>query len=74
MGPPLGGVVVLAHECEKIIDPSMNATGIAGHKYDNTFFIICFIPLQFLSDNLLYTFDLMYLPDQIFKIVHIVYI
>lgn len=30
MGPPLGGVVVFAHEWEKIIVPMMSATGIPG--------------------------------------------
>jgi hypothetical protein len=40
LGPPLGGVVVLAQECENIIDASMIVTGTAGHKYVSIFFMI----------------------------------
>jgi hypothetical protein len=32
-GPPVGGVCVLAHECENIVDPMMKNTGIIGSMY-----------------------------------------
>jgi hypothetical protein len=38
-GPPLGGVVVLAHECENIMLPNMMLTGIAGQNLFSIFFI-----------------------------------
>ena len=38
-GPPLGGVVVFAHECENIIVPSTKAMGIAGKNLDINLFI-----------------------------------
>ena len=42
LGPPLGGVVVFAHECENIIDPSMMTTGMTGKNFDRNCFIIVY--------------------------------
>jgi hypothetical protein len=39
LGPPLGGVVVFAHEYENIIDPSTIPIGMAGKNLDKNFFI-----------------------------------
>jgi hypothetical protein len=39
LGPPLGGVVVLAHEWEKIIAPRIKATGTPGINILSNFFI-----------------------------------
>jgi hypothetical protein len=38
-GPPLGGVVVFAHECENIIDPNTRAMGRIGKNFDMNLFI-----------------------------------
>jgi hypothetical protein len=40
LGPPLGGVVVFAHEGENIIVPIIMATGTAGIKISNSLFFI----------------------------------
>lgn len=72
-GPPLGGVVVLAQECEKIIDPRMIATGMAGHIADIIFFIILIL-LKVFPIYTFYSIDFLESPDQILKIVHIIYI
>ena len=40
LSPPLGGVVVLAQECENIIAPSTNATGIPGMSLSICLFIL----------------------------------
>ena len=39
LGPPLGGVVVLAQECENITEPRTNDTGIMGSRLLKNFFI-----------------------------------
>ena len=39
LGPPLGGVVVFAHECENIIAPNTSAIGINGKNLDRNLFI-----------------------------------
>ena len=40
LGPPVGGVVVFAHECENIVIPSIRATGMAGKNLDIYLLII----------------------------------
>lgn len=72
-GPPLGGVVVFAHEWENIIDPKMNATGIIGQNADNNFFII-FFSLKVCPYDTLNSFDLLQLSYKLFKVSHIIYI
>ena len=42
--PPDGALVVFAHECENIIEPSTSATGMTGKNLDN---ILLFIIYQF---------------------------
>ena len=43
-GPQLGGVVVFAHECEKIMLPSTIATGIIGKNLSRNFLIsVCLL-------------------------------
>ena len=39
-GPPVGGVVVFAHECENISDAKMPRTGIIGKNLFRNFFIL----------------------------------
>ena len=38
-GPPVGGVLVLAHECENSIVPSTMPIGIIGKNLDRNLFI-----------------------------------
>ena len=38
-GPPVGGVVVLAQECENITEPSTSRIGIAGSRFVSFLFI-----------------------------------
>lgn len=45
LGPPLGGVVVLAHECENSIMPSKVPTAAARPKVDMCFLLICILLL-----------------------------
>ena len=46
LGPPLGGVVVFAQECENITDASTAPTGTAG-KYLESIFLI--MPIDYMS-------------------------
>jgi predicted cation transporter len=39
LGPPVGGVVVFAHECENITVPMITETGIIGNNLAKNFFI-----------------------------------
>ena len=47
-GPPLGGVVVFAHECENITEPRMKATGMIGSRLLKYFFMFYIIRVPFL--------------------------
>jgi len=38
-GPPLGGVVVFAHECENMTVPKTRAMGIMGKNLDRNLFM-----------------------------------
>lgn len=69
LGPPLGGVVVFAQECENIIVPKMIPTGMIGKYFSNILFI-----LQVSSDYALDTLDLLKLLHQFIQVTHIVYI
>ena len=72
-GPPLGGVVVFAHEWENIIEQRIIVTGIAGQIDDN---ILClFILLMILKVCPCYFFkslDPMKFLNQVLKIIHVV--
>ena len=75
-GPPLGGVVVLAQECENIIIPRIIVTGIAGSRFISFFFIyfVLLFSLNICSDHALNAFYLLQPSDQLFQIPHVVYI
>ena len=72
LAPPLGGVVVFAHECEKIMLPKIISTGTPGISILSILFI--FNILQVCSNNISYAFYLLKLSDKLFKIGHVMYI
>lgn len=72
-GPPLGGVVVLAHECEKIIVARMITTGTAGIRYDNILCLfILFMILKVCPCYFFKSLDPMKFLNQVLKIIHVV--
>jgi hypothetical protein len=68
-GPPLGGVVVFAHECEKIILPNIIAIGMAGRIPDIILFIS--IQLNICPYDTLYSLDLLEFPYKLVEVTHV---
>ena len=69
LGPPVGGVVVFAHECEKIIEPKTSAMGMIGKNLDRNLFI--FNILNICPYYALDAFYLFKLLCELFEVTHV---